>query len=113
MHYIFNRRWIVEVLLTLPGVVLVMVSVWLGVIGEVLIHVVAQGELDCGWVGGGKRWGTSFTTETHIHHIVNHKFTIPSSISTLGDFSLSESGQPILVQPNLYTRNKFLTNNFL
>ena len=40
MHYIFNRKWIVEVLLVLLGVVLVMVSVLLGVIGEDLVHVV-------------------------------------------------------------------------
>ena len=40
MHYIFNHKWIVEVLLALPGVVLVMVSVLLGVIGEVMVHVV-------------------------------------------------------------------------
>ena len=43
MHYIFNHKWIVEVLLALPGVVLVMVSVLLGVIGGVMV----------GW-GGGK-----------------------------------------------------------
>ena len=36
----FNHTWIVEVLLALPGVVLVMVSVLPGVIGEVLVHVV-------------------------------------------------------------------------
>ena len=29
MHYIFNHSWIVEVLLALPGVVLVMVVVFL------------------------------------------------------------------------------------
>ena len=40
MHYIFNNRWIMEVLLALPGVVLVMVSVLMGVIGEVVVHVV-------------------------------------------------------------------------
>ena len=40
MHDIFNHKWLVEVLLALPGVVLVMVSVLLGVICEVLIHVV-------------------------------------------------------------------------
>ena len=35
MHYIFNHKWIVEVLLALPGVVLVlvMVSVLMGVLG--------------------------------------------------------------------------------
>ena len=36
----FNHIWLVEVLLALPGVVLVIVSVLPGVIGEVLIHVV-------------------------------------------------------------------------
>ena len=30
MHYILNHKWIVEVLLALPGVVLVLVSVLLG-----------------------------------------------------------------------------------
>ena len=40
MHYIFSYKWIVEVLIALPGVVLVMVSVLLGVIGEVMVHVV-------------------------------------------------------------------------
>ena len=37
---IFNHKWLVEVLLALPGVVLAMVSVLLGVNGEVLVHVV-------------------------------------------------------------------------
>ena len=40
MHYIFNHSWIVEVLLALPGMVLVMVVVLLGVPGEVAVHVV-------------------------------------------------------------------------
>ena len=40
MHCIFNHKWIVEVLLALSGVVLVMVLVLLGVIGEVLVNVV-------------------------------------------------------------------------
>ena len=40
MHDISNHKWLVEVLLALLGVVLVMVSVLLGVIGEVLVHVV-------------------------------------------------------------------------
>ena len=35
-----NYTWLVKVLLALLGVVLVMVSVLLGVIGEVLVHVV-------------------------------------------------------------------------
>ena len=39
-HDIFNHKWLVEVLLALLGVVLVMVSVLLGVIGEVLEHIV-------------------------------------------------------------------------
>ena len=40
MHDILNHKWFVEVLLALLGVVLVTVSVLLGVIGEVLVHVV-------------------------------------------------------------------------
>ena len=40
MHYIFDHNGIVEGLLALPGVVLVMVSVLLSVIGEVMVHVV-------------------------------------------------------------------------
>ena len=40
MHDIFNHKWLAEVLLALLGVVLVMASVLLGVIGEVLVHVV-------------------------------------------------------------------------
>ena len=40
MHDIFNHKWLVEVSLALLGVVLVMVSRLLGVIGEVLVHVV-------------------------------------------------------------------------
>ena len=39
MHYIFNHKWIVEVSLAFPGVVLVMVSVLLGVLGGVMVHV--------------------------------------------------------------------------
>ena len=55
MHCIFNHKWIVDVLwkscgmdcgspqwiveVLLPGVVVVMVSVLLGVIGEVMVHV--------------------------------------------------------------------------
>ena len=38
MHDIYNPKWLVEVMLALRGVVLVMVSVLLGVIGEVLVH---------------------------------------------------------------------------
>ena len=40
MHYIFNHKWIVEVLFALPGVVLVMVLMLMDVLGEVLVHVV-------------------------------------------------------------------------
>ena len=40
MHYVFNHSGIVEVLLALPGVVLVMVAVSLGILGEVTVHVV-------------------------------------------------------------------------
>ena len=40
MHYFLNHSWIVEVLLALPGVVLVMVAVLLGVRCEVRVHVV-------------------------------------------------------------------------
>ena len=39
MHYIFNHSWSVEVLLAIPGVVLVRVMVLLGVCGEVTVHV--------------------------------------------------------------------------
>ena len=66
MHYIFNHRWIVEVLLALPGVVLVMVSVLLGVLGEVMVHVVTPELSVVGW-GRGKRWDTSYTAQTHTH----------------------------------------------
>ena len=44
-----------------------------------------------GW-GGGKRWDMS----KPISIIINHKFTRPSAISTLEDFSLSQNRQPIL-----------------
>ena len=44
MHDIFNHKMLVEVLLALPGVVLAMVSVLLGVIGEVLVQL-----WDIGW----------------------------------------------------------------
>ena len=57
-----------------------------------------------GWVGA--RGGTRHSWYKPISIISNHKFTIPSSISTLGDFSLSQNGQPILAQPNFYTLNK-------
>ena len=56
-----------------------------------------------GW-GWGKRWDMSYTAQTHIHR--NHKFVRPSAISMLGDFSLSQNGQPILAQPNFHTLYK-------
>ena len=56
------------------------------------------------WVGA--RGGTRPSWHKPISIIINHKFTIPSSISTLGDFSLSQNGQPILAQPNFHTLNK-------
>ena len=62
-----------------------------------------------GWVwlsGAGARVGTRHTRHKPIPIIINHKFTRPSSISTLGDFSLSQNGQPILEQPNFHTLNK-------
>ena len=57
------------------------------------------------WLGG---WGQEVG---HVLHgtnpfIINHKFTKPSSISTLGDFSLSQNGQLILAQPNFHTLNR-------
>ena len=60
------------------------------------------------WLDG---WGQEVGHVIHAWHkpisiINNHKFTIPSSISTLGDFSLSQNGQPILAQPNFHTLNK-------
>ena len=57
-----------------------------------------------GWVGA--RGGTRHSWHKLISIIINHKFTISSSISTLGDFSLSQNGQPILAQPNFHTLNK-------
>ena len=53
MYYTFNDSWVVEVLLALPGVVVVMVGVLLGVCGEVMVHVVGQGGIGCGWVRHG------------------------------------------------------------
>ena len=69
MRYIFNHKWIVEVLLALPGLVLVMVAVLLGVIGEVMVHVVGY-RVGLSVVGcdGGKMWDTSYTAQTHTHH---------------------------------------------
>ena len=45
--------------------VLVMVSVLLGVIGEVMIHVVG---VECGWVGRGQEMGMSYIAQFHTHH---------------------------------------------
>ena len=47
-NIIFTHKWLVEVLLALPGMVLVMVSVLLGVIGEVLVHVEGEGGIESG-----------------------------------------------------------------
>ena len=54
-----------------------------------------------GWVGA--RGGTCYSWHKPLSIIINHKFPIPSSISTLRDFSLSQNGQPILAQPNFQT----------
>ena len=54
----------------------------------------------------GARGGTRRTWHKPIPIIINHKFTRPSSISMLGDFSLSQNGQPILAQPNFHTLYK-------
>ena len=121
MHYIFNHSCIVEVFLALPWmsehalhfnhrtlycgalpcVVLVLVAVLLGVCGEVMVHVLGKGA----WVGWGQEVG-------HVIHSTNSSIKIdyeiirPLAISTLGDFSLSQNGQPILVQSNFCTLNK-------
>ena len=52
------------------------------------------------------RGGTRPSWHKPISIIINHKFTIPLLISTLGDFLLSQNGQPILAQPNFHTLNK-------
>ena len=57
-----------------------------------------------GWVRA--RGGTRHLWHKPISIIINNKITIPSSISTLGDFSLSQNGQPFLAQPNFHTLNK-------
>ena len=57
-----------------------------------------------GWRGA--RGGTRHTRHKPIPIIINHNFTRPSSISTLGDFSLAQNGQPILSQRNFHTLNK-------
>ena len=41
-----------------------------------------------------------------ISIIINHRFIRPSAIITLGDFMLSQNGQPTLAQPNFHTLNK-------
>ena len=61
-----------------------MVSVLLGVIGEVMVYMLwdRMGLSVVVW-GGGKRWEASYMAQTHPHEI-NHKFTRPSSITMLG-----------------------------
>ena len=55
-------------------------------------------------LGGWRaRGGTRHTRHKPISIIINHKFITPPAISTLGDFSLSQNGQPILAQPNFHT----------
>ena len=58
-----------EVLLALPGVVIVMVAVLLAVRGEekryMLWDRVGLGVVQ--W-GGDKSWDTSYIAQTHIHH---------------------------------------------
>ena len=60
------------------------------------------------WLGwAGARGGTRHIWHKPISITINHKFTRPSAISTLGDFSISQNGQPaILAQPNFHTLNK-------
>ena len=72
MHDIgfFNHKWLVEVLLALLGVVLVMVSVLLGVIGEVLVHVVGyRMGIESAWLGG---WGQE------VGHVIHGTNPYPS-----------------------------------
>ena len=60
-----------------------------------------------GWLdGAGSRGGTRHTRHKPISIIINHKFITPPAISTLGDFSLSRNGQPILAQPNFHSLYK-------
>ena len=99
-------KWLVEVLLALPGVVLGN--------GICVAGCYWWGFGTCCGIGWGWEWLSGWRQEVgHVIHghkpipiIINHKFTIPSSISTLGDFSLSQTGQPILAQPNFHTLNK-------
>ena len=59
------------------------------------------------WLGGwGQKVGHVIHGTNPVFIIINHELTLPSSISTLGDFSLSQNWQPILVQPNFHTLNK-------
>ena len=64
-----------------------------------LLHAILSGV-------GVARSGTCHSWHKPISIIINHKTTIPSLISMLGDFSLSQNGQPILAQPNFHTLNK-------
>ena len=60
-----------------------------------------------GVVGWDERTGgTRQTLHKPISIIINHKFTRPTSICTLGEFSLSQNGQPLLAQPNFHTLKK-------
>ena len=77
----------------------------LGVLVRVMVHVVGEDGVESNWVGRGKRWDASYIHKP-IPIIIYHKFTRPSAISTLGDFSLSQNGQPILAQPNFHAPNK-------
>ena len=57
-----------------------------------------------GW--GWARGRTHHTQHKPISIVINHKFIRPSAISMLGDFSLSQIGQPKLAQPNFHTLYK-------
>ena len=52
--------------------------------------------------GAGARGGTRHTQHKPISIVIDHKFIRPSAISMLGDFSLSQNGQPILAQPIIF-----------
>ena len=107
---IFNHSWIVEVLSCCEHYL-----VWYGN-GSDVAGCSWWGDGTCcgigwGWVwlgGAGARGGTRHTRHKPISIIINHKFIRPSAISMLGDFSLSQNGQPILAcqQPNFHTLNK-------
>ena len=101
-------KWIVEVLLALPGVVLVIYN-GIGVDGCFWWGDGTCCGLGWAWVwlgGAGARGGTRHTRHKPIPIIINNKFTRPSAISTLGDFSFSQNGRPILAQPNCHILNK-------